>query len=320
MPSVSLHEARRPSPAELSVVIPTRDRPERLATCLEALRSVEPAPREIIVVDSASKEPEAVAAAAPPGVRVLRCEVPGASRARNLGWRAATGRIVAFVDDDVRVGAGWTAHICAPFSRAEVVMVTGAVVAGRPAEGDDRERRPVALTDDVPDGPFDGTELGNVGASANLAVRREALEAVGGFDELLGAGARFRAAEDLDLFDRLLPLGLGWHARDAVGRHDLWRSRLDAFRLEITYGTGYGVRLSKVLRADRRRARALVGYETRRLVRDVRKDLKIRYASGVASRVAWYAAAVLGAARGAVTAVRGGHLAPRRRWHPRWVR
>lgn len=295
----------------LTVVVPTRDRPERLEACLDALDLLDVRPLEIIVVDSASSDRAATAPALRRGLVVVRCDLPGASRARNAGWEVAAGQIVAFVDDDVRVRSDWASSICQPFGVDDVVLVTGGVVAGEPVGAEVGDRPPVAVTDDVVAGPFDRSSLGNVGASANLVVRRSALESVGGFDVLLGAGARFRAAEDLDLFDRLLDVGRGWHVPEAVGFHDPWRDRWAVLRLQVAYGTGYGVRLSKVLRTDRRRGMALVRYETMRLGRDVRHDVRIGYELGVVTRLGWSVAAVVGLVRGMVTPIQGGHLVPR---------
>lgn len=296
-----------PTPVDLTVVVPTRDRPGQLAGCLDAIARLDPAPGEVVVVDSASSDARAIAdaAAAAGSARLLRCDRPGASRARNVGWEAATTAVVAFVDDDVRVRADWVEQILAPFASDDVVLVTGAV---RADEGHDRA---VAVTDDVADGPFDHTFLGNVGASANLAVRRDALAAVGGFDVLLGAGGRFRAAEDLDLFDRLLARGDGWHASGAVGIHDQWRTRVELVRLDRDYGFGFGARLSKLLRSDRRRGTAVLGFELRRLRADLVKDLRARYRLGIVGRLIWSLALVAGLVAGLATPVRDGHLRPR---------
>lgn len=301
-----------PDPArELSVVVPTRDRPDLLASCLAALAACDVAPAEVLVVDSASRDAGAVATAAA-GATVVRCDLPGASRARNAGWRAARGSIVAFVDDDVRVAPDWPARVCEPFARADVVVVTGAVVAGQPVRGAGPDVQAVAVTDDVGDGPFDRDATGNIGASANLAARRVALEQVGGFDEALGAGARFRAAEDIDLLRRLLEHGQGWHAGDAVGFHDQWRGRRALLRLDVDYGFGFGVHLAKVARSDLRRAGRLARYEAARYLRDVRRDLRARFRLGLLRRTLWVGAAVAGAVRGLAVPVRDGHLQERR--------
>lgn len=300
-----------PDPSrDLAVVVPSRDRPELLAGCLAALRVSNVPPARVLVVDSASSDPSSVAAVAG-GATILRCDLPGASRARNVGWRAAVEPIVAFVDDDIRVAPDWTVRVCAPFADRDVVLVTGKVAAGEPVPGAAVDVEAVALTDDVAAGPFDRTTTGNVGASANVAARRSALEAEGGFDEALGAGARFRAAEDIDLFRRVLAHGSGWHAADAVGRHDQWRGRRALMRLEADYGFGFGVHLAKVVRADPALAGRVVGYEVRRYGRDLVHDLRGPYRLGVLRRSLWALSSLVGFGRGLAVPVRDGHLATR---------
>lgn len=298
--------ARR-EPPSLAVVVPTRDRPELLAGCLDALLSTDLAPADVIVVDSASRDRNAVAPALARGTVVLRCDEPGASRARNLGWRSTDRPIVAFVDDDVRVGSRWAGAVKAPFEDPSVVLVTGAVSADGPV-GD----RSVATTDDVAAGTFTRDWRGHVGASANVAVRREVLEAVGGFDEMLGAGGRLRAAEDLDLFDRVLEHGDGWHEVSAGSVHDQWRSRCDLLRLEVDYGIGFGARLAKLSRTRPARARSIARFEARRFASDVAGDIRRRYEFGVISRCAWACGTVCGLVRALLLPMAGGHLRSRR--------
>lgn len=291
----------------LVVVVPTRDRPDLLAGCLDALFASKLTPADVIVVDSASRTSSALAPARERGTVVLRANEPGASLARNLGWRSTDRPLVAFVDDDVRVSPAWAEAVTAPFDDPSVVLVTGSVGAAGPV-GD----RSVATTDDVEAGRFMADWRGHVGASANVAVRRDVLEAVGGFDELLGAGGRFRAAEDLDLFDRVLQHGDGWHELLASSVHEQWRSRRDLLGLEVAYGIGFGARLAKLLRTDPPRARAIMGFEARRFAEDVIGDVRRRYEFGVLSRFAWGCGTVGGLVRALFLAVRGGHLRPRR--------
>lgn len=214
----------------LTVVVPTRDRPKHLARCLEALRADLGPQDELLVVDSASRVPVGGA---------LRCERPGASLARNAGWRAAAHDLVAFVDDDVQVCPGWADAMVAQLERS--VWVAGAVGVPPGQEGCDR---PVAVTTLVVPTPLTAASRGTLGATANLGVRREALASVDGFDERLGPGTWARAAEDLDLLDRLLAAGHeGWFAPEARAVHDQWRSRRDLVRLDHGYGIGLGARL-----------------------------------------------------------------------------
>jgi glycosyltransferase involved in cell wall biosynthesis len=87
----------------VSVVIPTCDRPDALAEALESVRAQTVDDYEIVVVDDASGDAEAVAEAVrrAAGARLLRSHRPGGgAAARNRGVAAARGRLVAFLDDD----------------------------------------------------------------------------------------------------------------------------------------------------------------------------------------------------------------------------
>jgi glycosyltransferase involved in cell wall biosynthesis len=243
--------------AGLSVVVPTKDRPQMLGACLDALRAALRDGDELIVVDSASRDAAAVAAvAAAAGGRVVRCAEPGASRARNAGAKASANDIVAFVDDDVRVAPGWAARIAATFADPNVAFVTGRVDA---PPGQTERQRLVAVKDDPDPAVLDRDTPSPLGASANLAIQRTVLDQVGGFDELLGGGAPLEAAEDLDLFDRLLAAGFtGRYEPAALAWHEQWREGWEVVRLDWRYGIGSGARLAKLVRADRRRLRRTV--------------------------------------------------------------
>ena len=91
----------------LTVIIPTRDRLETLRSTLDALagQRLEGATAELLVVDDGSRDGtadavEAMAPAHPLAPRVLRGAARGASAARNLGLRAATGDVALFLGDD----------------------------------------------------------------------------------------------------------------------------------------------------------------------------------------------------------------------------
>jgi glycosyltransferase involved in cell wall biosynthesis len=272
----------------LTVVVPTRDRPAHLAACLEALSLVVGDDDEVVVVDSASVAPVAVAAE---GVRVIRLDEPGTSRARNAGWRSASHDVVAFVDDDVRVAPGWADAVRNAIVDPSVAFVTGRLAPGGPAE------RLVAVKDDDAAAVLDASTAGTLGHAANLAVRRSALVAVGGFDERLGPGSRFRAAEDLDLFDRLLAAGfVGRYEPTASGVHDQWRDRRQLLALDWGYGIGAGARLAKLARADRSRLRgAMRDWIWRAGIRDgVVGAARQRHEFGVATAVARLAGTAVG--------------------------
>ncbi|MGN6473281.1 MAG: glycosyltransferase family 2 protein [Mycobacteriales bacterium] len=284
----------------LSVVIPTRDRPDLLERCLAALAADLDDADEIIVVDSASRDAEAVSrAAGRVGARVIRCDRPGASLARNTGWRAARHDLVAFIDDDVRVQLGWSAGLSAGFDDVEVVFVTGRVVV--PADQQAAER-PVAVTSRTEPERLHPGLTGDLGASANLAVRRRGLESVAGFDETLGPGSWASSAEDLDLFDRLFRAGFsGRFEPAAVAEHDQWRTKPQLVRLDWRYGKGMGVRLARLSRWDRPRARRLLREAViEQGVRPVLDDLRRGYQFGAITVAARTLGTVLGVAVGTV--------------------
>lgn len=96
--------------AALSVIIPTRSRPARLAAALESLAQQRgPAGQfEVVVVDDGSSEPLRGPDRAPPAfsLRIVRQDRAGAAAARNRGASESVGRILVFMDDDVTLEAG----------------------------------------------------------------------------------------------------------------------------------------------------------------------------------------------------------------------
>lgn len=246
----------------VSIVIPTRNRPDMLDRALRSVRAAAGPDDEVIVVDSASDDVGATeAVAATYGARVVACARPGETVARNAGWQAASYPFVAYCDDDVWVDPGWAdafaralqAHPEAGFVTGRIDVPPGQTVVGLA----------VSVLDRPDAAAYDARTPGLLGHAASLAIRREAVEAIGGFDELLGAGARFEAGPEGDLFDRLF--AAGWRGRyepAALAWHDQWRRRLRVIvRLDYGYGKGSGARLAKILKSRQWRRFALVAHE-----------------------------------------------------------
>jgi GT2 family glycosyltransferase len=287
----------------LTVVVPTRDRVTMLERCLDALVAELEEGDEIIVVDSASADRAAVAAAAQRvGARIERCDRPGSSRARNSGWRVGRHELIGFVDDDVRVRPGWAGAMVAAFDDGGVEFVTGRVVV--PDDQLDAER-PVAVSSRTQREALHPGLSGDLGASASLVVRKRALERVGGFDETLGPGSWAASAEDLDLFDRLFREGFaGLFEPAAVAEHDQWRTRPQLVRLDWRYGKGMGVRLARLARWDRPRARRLLREAViDQGVRPVLDDLRNGYEFGAVTVATRTLATVFGVVVGTLMMV-----------------
>ena len=238
-------------PAALTVVIPTRDRAEWLARCLAALAPQAGALGGVIVVDSASRSTEIEPVARAHGARYLREEVAGASRARNRGWREATTPYVVFLDDDLLVRPGWADSLAGAAAHHDVAFVTGRVAL---PEGSS-DPTGFALIDHGEPRMLDAQTCGVLGGTANLLVSRDALAAVGGFDERLGPGRWLSAGEDLDLLDRLVERGLtGWYEPAAVVDCEQWREGAERSKLAWAYGKGMGARFASMARRSPRRA------------------------------------------------------------------
>src|SRR4051794_13586500 len=164
----------------ISVVVPTRDRPDALARCLEVVSAQLREDDELLVVDSASTDAETASVASAAGARVIRADRPGSSLARNLGWRSARHDLVAFTDDDVNVLPGWLDAIAHGLLRDDTWFVTGWIGVA-PEQSHVPEPNPILLRPDPL--VLDRSAVGALGATANCGFRREALEAVGGFPE-----------------------------------------------------------------------------------------------------------------------------------------
>jgi len=201
---------------DISVVVPTRDRPESLALCLAALECQSAESLEVIVVADAPGVAASRARADAASLRIVPFAQANISAARNAGIAAARGEVVAFLDDDAVPEPTWLMHLLAPFGAGRVAAAGGYVIGrnGFSFQWTAREvdccgvARPLALTG--PDPVIrTGTHTHMVKTEGtNMAVRRSVLLALGGFDTAF----RFY----LDETDLNYRLGLAGHATALV--------------------------------------------------------------------------------------------------------
>jgi len=221
-----------------TVIVCTRNRAQGLLRCLQSLQRLRHRDVELLIIDNAPADNSTMelvhqVAREDARVRYVREPRPGLSAARNRGLREARGEFVAFTDDDVRVDPLWVDAILRGFRRrADIACVTGLVASSsleRPAEqyfdarvgwSSSCEQRLFEPTASARDSQLHPYAAGTFGTGANIAFRREMVEAIGGFDESLGAGSPTCGGEDLDIFVRLLragraltyePAALVWH-------------------------------------------------------------------------------------------------------------
>jgi len=212
----------------VSVVVPTWRRPALLERCLRALcrQDLDPRRYEVVVADDG---PDADTLAAVRrvlhdcgGRRILRYipvpDTQGPAAARNVGWRAARGEIIAFTDDDTIPEPSWLRQGLAAIG-PDQVAAAGRVRVPLRARPTDYERDAAGL---------ERAEF----VTANCFVRREALRELGGFDE------RFTAAwrEDSDLQFRLI---------ERYGEHCIARTALATVEHPVR-PAGFAVSLRQV--------------------------------------------------------------------------
>jgi glycosyltransferase involved in cell wall biosynthesis len=195
----------------ISVVVCTRDRASELESCLRHLDRQDYPAFEVVVVDNAptSDAIRVLVEARQSRINYRYSVEPrgGLSWARNAGIAAASGEIVAFLDDDEEPDPYWLAGLAAGFARGDDIgCVTGIIlparldtqvewwfeVAGGHSKG--RGFTSAVFSRHGPQSPL--YPLPPFGAGGNMAFRREALARIGGFDVALGTGTPARAAED----------------------------------------------------------------------------------------------------------------------------
>lgn len=192
----------------ISVVLCTFSRAKLIATALESFceQTAASSQFEVIVVDNNSRDNtrEVIEGFCSryPNVRYCLEEEQGLSRARNRGWREARGRYVAYVDDDCTVPGDYVAAALAVLTRLSPA------VFGGPHYGSYNSPQPRWWKDRY--GSFEPSQTAGELAQGeylqgnNIIIRRELLEAIGGFDSRYGmVGDKLAYAEETELQKRV---------------------------------------------------------------------------------------------------------------------
>jgi GT2 family glycosyltransferase len=224
-----------------SLVICSRNRARMLRETVESVLQGDELPTELIVVDQSDAPNESLASMQPARgceMRYRWTRSRGLSRARNEGIAAARHDIIAIIDDDMYVQAGWYgALIRALVTHGPHIVITGRVLPAEEAAGG---FVPALVLSETP-ALYAGRIGTDVLAGGHMAAYRAALLELGGFDERLGAGGPYPAADDNDLGFRLLEAGYRIRYEPAaVVYHRAWRSNRDYLKMRWNYGRGKG--------------------------------------------------------------------------------
>jgi GT2 family glycosyltransferase len=223
----------------ISIIIATKNRSAELKALLNSIRAVRGLHKfqlEILVGDNDSTDATWDTLLAenkqfPALIRPLRVKTPGKSSVLNEAMRAAHGDVLAFLDDDVVVDAGWLQAIENFFQKGTHSAGQGAIRMQAPESEDSETRRLIQRYRTIPNVEF-GSDIQEVHSlnGANFAVSRKVLNRVGRFNERLGPGAS-GTSEDVEFARRLIREGFRiGYMREAVVYH-----RIDPFRLTEEY-------------------------------------------------------------------------------------
>lgn len=239
----------------VSIVICTRNRAEGLAGTFERYQVLQHDPDwDLVVVDDGSHDGTAELLTRrlreDERLTVLTTEGVGLGAARNIGWRAATGPLILFTDDDCYPTPDLLDQVRRCLAVPGVHFIGGRLLPFTP---DDAAVAVVMRTDRVPVPPRSFIPAGLL-PGANLTVRRSALEAVGGFDPEFGAGTPF-PAEDVELIARLAANGFAgaFDPGPVIYHHHDRRSEQEVDRLRRLYDRGRGAYYAKCLADPRLR-------------------------------------------------------------------
>ena len=268
-------------------MISTRGTPAVAETAESVTASADVAGRrvEILVAWAGADDPPPLG----PDTRVLRVFPAGLVYSRNRGLQAAAAPLVAFVDDDELVDAGWVAALLEAFAREPSAAGVFGPVAPRDERGLAYCRHDAGGEAQV----FGtGTAPWKVGTGGNMAFRRTALLEVGGFDPLFGLGSVSRSAEETELIFRLFQAGhvLAWSPAAVVYHPTKTRAERLGSRFPYAFGLGKLARRHRdpalAARYGREIAGALVSgarARDRRRVRETVETLR-GYVAGLALR------------------------------------
>lgn len=235
-----------PEALAVSLIICSRNRPELLTDTVASVLAGKQVPAELIVVDqSAESHMELPSLGTVSGCEIyyLRDQPRGVAAARNRALSSARHEICVLTDDDILISPDWLGRLVqAQVQAGPRTVVTGQVSS---APNESGEFTP-SLKEDARPVVYQGRINDDVLYTGNMAIFRSTFQDVGGFDERMGPGTKYPAAEDNDFGFRLLEQGYRiLYVPEAVVYHRSWRSERDFMALKWRYGVGRGAYYAK---------------------------------------------------------------------------
>src|SRR5690242_10281796 len=238
-PKPAFHEVARqyngPLPPPLSryprvsVVVCSYNSERTMEACLASLEVLNYPDYEVIVVNDGSTDRTLEIAERFPYCRIISQPNKGLSVARNVGAEAATGEIVAYTDSDCVADPDWLTYLVAKMEASNLAACGG---PNFPPPEDSLVPAAVAVSPGGPTHVLISDEVAEHIAGCNMAFRRDALMALGGFDPVYRA-----AGDDVDICWRFQDAG---HAIGFSPAAIVWHFRRNTVQAYLKQQRGYG--------------------------------------------------------------------------------
>lgn len=252
------------SKPKVSAIICTADRGDSVVATIQSLLENTYPSFEVLVIDQSDDDSTQQAVApfkADPRFRYIRSDTKGSGRAHNIGLSHTNSDVVVYTDDDCTVPPNWIAAMAKVFERHPRVAVAFCNVDPAPHNADEGFI-PIYVRHDSKLVRTMWDKCTARGIGAGMGVRREAVMAMGGFDNTLGPGGMFRACMDGDLAVRAL-LHNWWvyETHEVAVLHYGFRTWKQGKALTQRAWYGIGAAYAKPLKAGHWRMLPVVIYE-----------------------------------------------------------
>jgi len=225
----------------ISFIIPTVNRAQTLARCVNSILRQVSREDEVIIVHQGREMGESLVSHDSPSIKVMDLPEVGLSKARNAGARSAQNQIIAFVDDDMVLDENYVTNV-KRHMQGNIAAICGRILTPN-------SHMPyVKVHDDrfvlIDQSIFKLKRC----LGGNMVFRRKEFWGVGGFDDAFGAGAHYGGAEDIDVVLRLLyKKVVVIYAPDVIGFHPPEaKDNLEKYVAKVyRYGRGEGAVYAK---------------------------------------------------------------------------
>lgn len=241
------------SDVDVSVIIVTRNRPEKLINCLQALRKNSFPSFELVIIDQSDCEninhEILVLLSAFSHTTYIHSKIKGKSKGLNQAIRLAKAPFLAFTDDDCIPSVEWISEIYNGFTaHPTVYSICGKTLPHKPQKHPGMYC-PSTFQSDIPFTHLiktPGIHWKSIGLGNNMAFRKNVLIQMGGFIEWLGPGSIGINAEDAHMLLRVLITGKYILYNDkAIVYHDRWLTEKQHKLQNLEYECGefacYGI-------------------------------------------------------------------------------